>query len=77
MVNKKIVDEKNGKLCKCLFRVLLLLSVVTSACAKENGSPTVTYDIKAETLKCRDPFIYLHEPTGIYYLHVNGGGKIS
>ena len=41
MVNKKIVDEKNGKLCKCLFRVLLLLSVVTSACAKENGSPTV------------------------------------
>lgn len=64
-------------LCKCLLGTLIMTGVFTSACAKGTDSPDVEYDIKADTFKCRDPFIYLHEPTGIYYLHVNGGGRIS
>ena len=69
-----------GGICRqgiSLLKTLLFLCLVVTACSKEESRAAVVYDIKAETLKCRDPFIYLHEPSGIYYLHVNGGGKIK
>ena len=57
------------------------LLVSLSACGGESGSsetgPQTGFDVETESLKCRDPFIYWHEQTDCYYLHVNGGGKIK
>ena len=57
------------------------LLVSLSACGGESGSsetgPQTGFDVETESLKCRDPFIYWHEQTDRYYLHVNGGGKIK
>ena len=82
MVRKMVKQTQNacGGICRqgiSLLKTLLFLCLVVTACSKEESRAAVVYDIKAETLKCRDPFIYLHEPSGIYYLHVNGGGKIK
>lgn len=35
------------------------------------------YDIASSELRCRDPFIYYHDAEKLYYLHVNGGGKLT
>lgn len=55
------------------------LLVSLSACGGGSGSsetgPQTGFDVETESLKCRDPFIYWHEQTDRYYLHVNGGGK--
>ena len=67
----------------CLFLMVFTLSMLTclSACGGENeqpeSGPQRGFDIETAAFKCRDPFIYWHEQTKRYYLHVNGGGKIS
>ncbi len=64
------------------FYLLLLLAGLLGGCIntgraraeKTNGDEGAL--LEACHIRCRDPFIYLHNPTGTYYLHVNGGGKV-
>lgn len=49
------------------------------ACQPESGQSRdeIVYDIKASEFKCRDPFIFYHKGNDLYYLHVNGSGKLK
>lgn len=57
---------------KKLLLLLMIACISLPAYAQQAGTVVST-----EELQCRDPFIYLHPSTGIYYLHVNGGGRLK
>ena len=59
--------------------VFSTIAMSSSGCSKQldTNIEDPDFNIKAENLKCRDPFIYYHEPSKLYYLHVNGGGKLD
>lgn len=59
------------------FKLLAVLLPLLYSCSSTDDSPEVIYDIEASKLGCRDPFIYYNQESDLYYLHVNGGGKIK
>ena len=83
LVSRVIAKRFNFKMNYKLFsitKIALILGVVfliSTASRCNRPEEDTGYDIKASFLKCRDPFIYYHQPEQMYYLHVNGGGKLT
>lgn len=68
-----------------MIRLFLMSLLLVGSCVDETSNkapespkahPDYIFDIAGVTLKCRDPFIFYDEQTELYYLQVNGGGKI-
>ncbi len=69
----------------CLCGSMFLLSCNScSSDAPSQESPTPTpggeeevYNIKVSDMRLRDPFVLVDKENKLYYLHVNGGGKVK